>query len=324
MSNELMRRVDSLSTLINTDFKKNVFNQIATRTTEANSLAEFHSFDNDSLVKIAEGMSEANRVMKTMGRQNTQTTNKLMTLTMLNNTSPYRVLRQCVIQIEDRRKAIHSNVHIMRKSKINIEKMNDEIILLAKEANVLKNKLSLTLDDEKRLLTIKYDIQLKEEMIENKTTMICDSMIYVEGALKDIASFQESYKQIKESNNIPDNWDELDVENDEVNFHIRMAFMHAYRDMLAHGRIGMGALEYLHQFGIHANAALQEVYGYLKTTEDSQAQNVVPTFENFECWLDSMALKYKDGHKEVLNRLGVTELISDWCLYKDRNKALEE
>ena len=57
----------------------------------------------DKLVKVSERMVEIDRANKTLGRSQTQTTNQLMTLTMLTD-APYRRLRQCLAQIEDRRK----------------------------------------------------------------------------------------------------------------------------------------------------------------------------------------------------------------------------
>ena len=198
----------------------NVFDQIAFRSSTANHPIEFHSIDENALQKISESMGEINRATRVLGRPNTQVTNKLMTLTMLNDTSPYRVLRQCITQIEDRRKAIQDNLNRMRKSNITINRFKEELEYLKEELNSLTVKAT-SFNDKMQLVKIRSEIQLKETAIDFKSAMISDNMIYIEGALKEIASFQEAYNQILKNHNIPENWDELDVENQEVWFHIR-------------------------------------------------------------------------------------------------------
>ena len=59
----------------------------------------------DQIAEINERMVEIDRANKTLGRRNTQTTNQLMTLTMMTD-SPYRRLRQCLAQIQKKRQAI--------------------------------------------------------------------------------------------------------------------------------------------------------------------------------------------------------------------------
>ena len=53
----------------------------------------------DKLAKVSEKMVEIDRANKSLGRTQTQTTNQLMTLTMLTD-APYRRLRQCLAQIK--------------------------------------------------------------------------------------------------------------------------------------------------------------------------------------------------------------------------------
>ena len=58
-------------------------------------------------------MVEIDRVNHTAGRSNTQTTNQLMTLTMMTD-SPYRRLRQCMSQIERKRSALEESYFKMQ------------------------------------------------------------------------------------------------------------------------------------------------------------------------------------------------------------------
>ena len=60
------------------------------------------------MAKISERMVEIDRARQIGGKKNTQTTIQLMTLTMLTD-SPYRRLRQILVQIERKRDAVESN-----------------------------------------------------------------------------------------------------------------------------------------------------------------------------------------------------------------------
>ena len=59
----------------------------------------------EKMQKISERMVEMERANNSVGRKNTQTTNQLMTLTMLTD-SPYRRLRQILTQIEKKKEAL--------------------------------------------------------------------------------------------------------------------------------------------------------------------------------------------------------------------------
>ena len=71
----------------------------------------------DKLAKISERMVEIDRANNSLGRSNTQTTNQLMTLTMLTD-SPYRRLRQILAQIERKRTALQNIILDTRNRKL--------------------------------------------------------------------------------------------------------------------------------------------------------------------------------------------------------------
>ena len=70
-----------------------------------NTLVGMATMTPDKIQKISERMVEMERANNSLGRKNTQTTNQLMTLTMLTD-SPYRRLRQCLAQIERKKNAL--------------------------------------------------------------------------------------------------------------------------------------------------------------------------------------------------------------------------
>ena len=236
------------------------------------------------LAVIAEKMVAIDRANHTAGRKNTQTTNQLMTLTMMTD-SPYRRLRQCLSQIEAKRKALEEHYFGMQKKKVQVqhwyEKGDEMSVIRAKEA--------------------------ESGMVRMKD--------YIDGAFKEIATFQCAYDEIREAHNIPDNWDERDAEEAEIDHHIKQAFRQAHRDMVNTGRIGIGNMEYMEQYGIHLQTATKIIADYIVGEDEMIAEGKMPTVKHLYAFLDRMAETFHDAHKDVLNRIGIKELIKEEFLY---------
>ena len=239
----------------------------------------------DKIAKINERMVEIDRANNTTGRKNTQHTNQLMTLTMLTD-SPYRRLRQCLAQIEDRRVAIEGNLYELKKGEIAFRELEQK-------------------DDELSILKCAWQkYQLKR------------SRTYIEGALKELAVFQEAYEEIRKNNNIPEFWDEEDAENDEARHHIRQVFRQAFRDTQLTGHISQGNAEYLEQWGIHLQTAETIVRQYLKKTEEMISAGKMPTIDHLYEFLDSCADMFEHEYMKVMKRIGLDKIVRKDLLYK--------
>ena len=236
------------------------------------------------LAIIAKKMVEIDRANHTAGRSQTQTTNQLMSLTMMTD-SPYRRLRQCMSQIERKRKALEESYFKMQKKKVQIdywyEKGDEMSVMRAREAEA--------------------------GMIRQKD--------YIDAAFKEIATFQCAYDEIRESHNIPENWDERDAEEAEIDHHIKQAFRQAHRDMVNTGRIGLGNMEYMEQYGIHIQTATKIIADYIASEDKMIAEGKMPTVKHLYAFLDRMAETFHDAHKAVMARIGIKELIKDEFLY---------
>jgi len=81
------------------------------------SVGGLPTITDEKLALIASKMPEIDRANHTAGRSQTQTTNQLMSLTMMSD-SPYRMMRQCLSQIEKKRNALEEAYFKMKK-KIN-------------------------------------------------------------------------------------------------------------------------------------------------------------------------------------------------------------
>lgn len=322
--------IKNLTTQIDQLFdKSDKLTQITTRAVDPKntSLAKFHVFTEDKIRKIADMMPEINRATRTLGRKNTQTTNKLMTLTMMSDVSGYRMLRQCLAEIEKRRSALKENRFKILKDRIKLEKYQTEKDYLESTKTNLQlyydtNKKEIEYNKEeiehnKEINNIKFKVMEYSIKIEEVASKISDAMLYVEGCLKDIASFQSSYEQIRKNNNIPETWDEKDAEEAEIGHHIRIAFLHGYRDIMAGGRLGMGTLEYLQQFGIHPHTAAKLINDYIAVTQKNINEGGNPDYNNLDEFLNAVEIEFKDNYKQVLKRIGINNLQDDWFMYKE-------
>ena len=248
------------------------------------SVGGLSTITDEKLAIISQKMVEVDRANHTTGRSQTQTTNQLMSLTMMTD-SPYRRLRQCLSQIDRKRSALEESYFKMKKKSILIKQWYEK-------------------GDEMSVL--------KAQEAESKALRQKD---YIDAAFKEIAVFQCAYDEIREAHNIPEKWDERDAEIAEIDHHIKQAFRQAHRDVVQTGHITGGNMEYMEQYGIHIQTATTIIRSYIAHEEANIAKGQAPTVEHLYAFLDSMALKFNDAHKMVMNRIGIKDLIKEDFLY---------
>jgi hypothetical protein len=251
------------------------------------SVGGLATITNEKLEIISKKMVAIDRANNTAGRSDTQTTNQLMTLTMLTD-SPYRRLRQCLAQIEKKRGALDESYFKMKKKQVQIkqwyEKGDEMSVLRAQEA--------------------------EHGLMRSKN--------YIDGAFKEIATFQCAYDEIRESHNIPENWDERDAEEAEIDHHIKQAFRQAHREMVGAGCITSGNMEYLEQYGIHIQTATRLIADYIASEDEMIVKGQMPTVAHLYAFLDRMAETFHDAHKTVMQRIGIKELVKEEFLYLEK------
>jgi len=256
----------------------------------AKSVGGLATIGEKQLAKISERMIEVDRANHTTGRSNTQTTNQLMTLTMMTD-APYRRLRQCLSEIENKRSALDESFWRMKKDQVRVNRWRE-----------LGDEMSMIRADEKE-----HSMQRTKD--------------YIDAAFKEIAVFQEAYEEIRLAHNIPENWDERDAEEDEIKHHIRQAFRQAHRDVVSTGRISLGNMEYMEQYGIHIQTAQKVIQNYVAEEDKMIAKGNFPSVNRLYAFLDRMVDTFHDAHKDVLARIGIKELIKDEYLYLESKDA---
>jgi hypothetical protein len=141
---------------------------------------------------------------------------------------------------------------------------------------------------------------------------------YIDGAFKEIATFQCAYDEIREAHNIPEKWDERDAEEAEIDHHIKQSFRQAHREMVSTGVIGVGNMEYLEQYGIHIQTATRIIRDYIVSEDEMIVKGQMPTVKHLYAFLDRMAETFHDAHKDVMQRIGIKELIKEEFLYLEK------
>ena len=205
--------------------------------------------------------------------------------------SPYRRLRQCVTQIEHKKEALIKAFYNYKKTQLKIKDWKEE-----------GTELAL--------------LEIEQAEIEHE-----QGKIYVDGALKELAVFQEAYEEIRKNNNIPVLWDEEDAEMDEIRHHIRQAFRQSHRDMILHGTITQGNAEYLEQYGIHLQTARSVIANYIASCEALIEEGKMPNIDNLYEFLDHCVEVFGEEYIKVMNHIGITDLVrSEWLFKGNLNR----
>jgi hypothetical protein len=222
--------------------------------------------------RVAEKLPEIDKATRAFDRNNSQTTLSMMTLTMLNGHSPYRMLRQITAEVEKRKMALS-------EAQVSHAKQRVKILELEGEDDPVS---------EAELKAARHGLV----MMENK----------INGSIKDIATLIDSYENIKAKNDI-DEWDEEAFEREEKRHHVRRGFELMYRNLMDGGRASTATIEYMQQYGVHPQVAMTEVSGYLKHTAQRIANHELLHSNDLEEFLDKMADKYYQNADKTAERI---------------------
>ena len=247
------------------------------------------SISDEGLQKICDRLPELNRAKRAVGRKNSQTTATLMTMTMIAD-SPYRQMKQCLSQIDNKRNALIEAHFKTKKNKVKIERWEKSGDALdAVEAEEARSQV--------------------EQMRSS-----------AENAMKEIGMYQDIYEQIRTSHNIPIDWDEEDYEKTEIDNALRMSFRQAIQNLMSSGRIAISTVEYWEQFGVHPMVGEKLTRDYLASVDAELKENKLPSVVSMHKFLDQMVETFKDEHKHSLTRIGVDAIINHQYAYKKKKK----
>ena len=217
---------------------------------------------------------------KMFGRQNSQYTSQLMSLTMLGD-GPYHFMKQCSAQIDTKISALQSAYFRMKKSVYKIKKWEKK-----------GDEFSMILAEEERVKLISTEDGISH-------------------ALREIQMYQEAYEEICKHHGIDENWDEADFNKLEEENHIRMAFRLALRRLMENGSIDRSTSEYMEQNGIHPMSGERVTRQYREEVTKLLDEGKAPSVKHFHNFLDNMVELFKGSHKDTMDRIGIKDIIRE-------------
>lgn len=209
-----------------------------------------------------------------------------MTMTMLAD-SPYRQMKQCLTQIDNKRNALIETHFNTKKKKVKIERWE------------------------------KSGDDLDKVEAEEARVQIEQMKPSAENAMKEIGMYQDIYEQIRTSHNIPVDWDEEDYEGQEIAHALRMGFRQAIQNIMSSGHIAISTVEYWEQFGVHPMVGEKLTRDYLESVAMEIKENKLPSVQSMHKFLDTMVETFKEEYKHSLTRIGVDAIINHQYAYKN-------
>ena len=227
-----------------------------------------------AVAKVADKLPALTQQSKIFARSNSQSMITMMTLTMMNGQSPMRMLRQVLAETNKKKSAL---AHAQVVHAEMLEKVSDlQLIEVAK---------------------------LRKELIQ-----LDDVEASVNGCFKDVAILIDTYEHLEKKLGM-ESWDEATFEAEEKRHHIRRAFELLYRNIIQMGRATETPIEYLMQYGVHAQQATAEVQGYVNYTNERISKGEMLSASDCENFLDQMADKYLHCADEATERMfGIKEI----------------
>jgi len=239
----------------------------------------------NAVAKVNQGLPEFDEKTRSFDRNNSQTTLSMMSITMLNGHSPFRMMRQCMAEAEKRKMAL-AEAQVGHAKKL-------------KEIEKLQEKLAENPGDE-----------ILEAKLRLSFVSITSMESKINGSFKDIATLIDTYEAIKAKNNI-DEWDEESYEREEKRHHVRRGFELMYRNLMDGGRASTATIEYMQQYGIHPQIGLQEVSAYINKVNQEIANHKILHSNHLEDFLDSLADKYYKNADATTERIyGKTDIFN--------------
>lgn len=229
---------------------------------------------------FTEAIPQLKHSKKMFGRQDSQWTSQLMSLTMLGD-GPFHFMKQCMAQIDKKKQALQSNYFSLKKDFIKLKRFEEK-----------NDELSQIRADELRLA-------------------IVESQDLIDHAIREIKMYQKAYDEICESYGIDDSWDEVDFLKLEEENHIRMAFRLTVRRLNEGNSVDRGTAEYLEANGIHPMAAERYSRQYIDSVNKLLDEGLAPPIKHFYDFLDKMVEIFKGSYKDTTERIGIKNIIKE-------------
>jgi len=251
------------------------------------------------LQELNTDMPKIQEITNNFGKSQSQFMNNMLTT---SHPTPIRNIRQIMAEITRSIGALREAYYKNKKKLIEIKKLERDLI---SEKDPLEK-------------------EMKEVEIEEKLMEIESSKLYIAGAIRKIAGYNQQYKNILDKMGVS-SIDEVDFEKAEEEYHIKKAFEQGLTAARSRGgRIDEGNQIYLSQIGINGGVAQKAVEGYLKLEETMMVNGIEPTAELQWKFLEDMYQKFKGSAIIYAKKKGMTLADNNSLLESKDNKKVEE
>jgi len=168
------------------------------------------------------------------------------------------------------------------------------------EKQVLIEKLTKRFNDSTDELE-QADLQVK---VSKHQHSLKEMRRLIDGALKDIMTLNDLYKQLKDK---VGDVTESDVEREESKAHLQRSVTQCIRDVRQTGSITKGEQQYLEQIGVNPSKMQHLIRGYVKEEANSD-WSTQPLFEFVNTIVDELI----DNHKVDIKRMESQGFSSDF------------
>ena len=247
---------------------------LVTTNLDLNTFLPVAKVNKAAVAKVIDKLPALTEQTKVFGRSNSQSMLTMMTLTMMNGQSPMRMLRQVLVETNQKRNALVETQVIHAKTLEEISKLEK-----------IENPTGVEVATLRKAL-------INLEGIESS----------INGCFKDVAILIDSYEYLQKKAGL-DCWDEATFEKEEKRHHIRRGFELLYRNILQNNRATETPIEYLMQYGVHPQQAEAEIRGYVLYTNDRISKGEILTSSDCESFLDEMSHKYLHCADEATERM---------------------
>lgn len=207
--------------------------------------------------------------------------------------APLKNMRQISAEIARKKGALNEAKWRQVESEVKIRKIEDELQKGAEDG---------TLDYWR-------EVELKVKLAKLKEG-IADSIVIIEGAMKDVLVLNELYEQLKEK---VSGFSEADVEKEETKSHLKRALVQSIRDVRMSGYITKAEQEYIEQIGINPMKLQTVLRAYVDSESEADSWDVSGLYEFVDKLTDELVDYYKVDEKRMELQGFSTEIIEQFA-----------
>jgi hypothetical protein len=258
------------------------------------SSANLQSFGGRSLAentqKVDYALANMNELQTIWNHSHTQWMWKHLNLSWH---APAKNMRQISAEIARKKSALNEAKWRQVETELKIRKIEDE------------------LDRGQQDGSLDYwrEVELKVKLAKLKEGN-AESIVVIEGAMKDILVLNELYEQLKEK---IAGFSEADIEKEETKSHLKRALVQSIRDVRMSGSITKAEQEYIEQIGINPMKLQNLLRAYVENESKSESWDVSGLYEFVDKLTDELVEVYKVDEKRMALQGFSTEIFEEFA-----------